>query len=73
MAKFSNLKLENQSNFDPGATDEPVPTPDAGLTDYPDWNVGQVSAAGTDGDAVQIEYEGKTAVKINSRNIYTAK
>lgn len=72
MAKFSNLKLENQSNFDPGATDEPVPTPDAGLTDYPDWNVGQVSAAGTDGDAVQIEYEGKTAVKINSRNIYTA-
>lgn len=72
MAKFSNLKLENQANFDPGATDKPVPSPDAGLTDYPDWNVGQVSETGTDGSAVQIDYEGKTAVKINSRNIYTA-
>lgn len=69
-ARFSELSLKNEAGFDPGETPSPAPTPNETLTDYPDWKVGQAGADKTDGAAVQIEWEGKTAVRIDSRNIY---
>ncbi len=71
MAQYSALTLDNQANIE-----EPVvkPTPEPGIKYpfpvYPGWKVGQVSADATDGDAEQIEYEGKTSLHILDRNVY---
>ena len=70
-AQYSELRLENQSNIDDSQSS---PTPEPGIKypfpDYPGWKVGQAGADMTDGDAEQIEYEGKTALNIINRNIY---
>lgn len=48
----------------PGPTEPPI------FATYADWNIGQISADGVDGEAEEVEYNGKTALNVIRRNVY---
>ncbi len=75
MASFSDLKLDNNSNFEglptPGPTPTPAPTIEPGTAaQYDLWKVGQAKENVNDGEKAYVNYNGKDALLVKSRNVY---
>lgn len=70
-AQFSELKLENQSNYEAPATPSPEPTVDpSSVGKYDAWKAGSSTNGGALGTSETVNFEGKDALYIETFNVY---
>lgn len=70
-AQFSELKLENRSNYEAPSSPTPEPTIDpAAAEKYSEWKAGSSTNGGALGSNKAVNYESKDALYIETFNVY---